>query len=153
MRDTCRVRSARVIRAKFLAMHFPRTCRPTDVDVALSPLLGRCSALVYYYYHYYYCYYRDGVALSLSLSRSLSLFNLYTSCGGWGGGASRFGNDCTYYGGGAEVTRRRNNKGPLSRTPGNVLCSVRGARGAKTSTCVQEGGWRGACALVRVAIP
>lgn len=78
MRDTCRVRSARVIRAKFLAMHFPRTCRPTDVDVALSPLLGRCSALVYYYYHYYYCYYRDGVALS----RSLSLFNLYTSCGG-----------------------------------------------------------------------
>lgn len=67
MRDTCRVRSARVIRAKFLAMHFPRTCRPTDVDVALSPLLGRCSALVYYYYHYYYCYYRDGVALSLVL--------------------------------------------------------------------------------------
>lgn len=57
------------------------------------------------------------------------------------------------YGGGAEVTRRRNNKGPLLRTPGNVLCSVSGARGAKTSTCVQGGGWRGACALVRVAIP
>jgi len=53
--------------------------------------------------------------------------------------ASRFGNEWSYYGGGAEVTQRRNNKGPLLRTPGNVLCSVDVARGAKTSTCVR--GW------------
>jgi len=79
MRDTCRIRSARVIRAKFLAMHFPRTW-PTDVDVALFPY----SAAVR---HWYIITITTTVitamaSLSLSLSRSLSLFNLYTSCGG-----------------------------------------------------------------------
>lgn len=57
--------------------------------------------------------------------------------------ASRFGCEWLYYDGGVEVTRWKNNKGPLLRTPGNVLCFVDGARGAKTSTCVLEGGCAG----------
>lgn len=74
MRDTCRIRSARVIRAKFLAMHFPRTW-PTDVDVALSPY----SAAVR---HWYIITITTTVitamaSLSLSLSFSVTVQFIY----------------------------------------------------------------------------
>lgn len=88
MRDTCRVRSARVIRAKFLAMHFPRTW-PTNVNVALSPY----SAAVRHWYIITITTTVITAMASISLSLFLCHCSIYTSCGGGGGGASRFGND------------------------------------------------------------
>lgn len=72
MRDTCRVRSARVIRAKFLAMHFPRTW-PTEVDVALSPY----SAAVRHWYIITITTTVITAMASLSLSLSVTVQFIY----------------------------------------------------------------------------